>query len=487
MTDPGTAAAGAERERPPSGDSPQSAPGGGRSRVAATAGGAAAVAAPPPPGEGGNELRGGKLITWLFLGPAMVVLGVLVVVPVIYTMIRSLFGKDGFTEFVGISNYIDMFTEPSTFAAIKNNVIWVIVAPTAVTALGLVFAVLTERVKWATAFKVVVFMPMAISFLAAGMTFKMVYDQDPDIGVANAVAVAAHDTFAREAPYPGARNRPPAAKLEGPAVPLNKAKDGAFETKDPVSAGQPAYLPLVAVKDQQLPASAKDAPATVSGSGLTGVVWRDFQKGGAGTLGGVDPGEKGLPGVTVDAVKGGKVVGSTTTDAQGKFSFPKLTGGGYTIRLPAANFAARYNGINWLGPTLVTPSIIGAYIWIWAGFAMVLIAAGLAAIPRDALEAARVDGATEWQVFSRVTIPLVRPVLVVVFVTLMINVLKIFDLVYVIPPNPDNATVIAYEMYIASFGGAQNQGIGSALAILLFLVVLPAMLFNVRRFRREQS
>src|SRR5919197_1589619 len=333
MADPGTAAAGAEQERQTSGGSPQSAPGGGRSRVAATSGGAAAVAAPPEPGAE-RELRGGRLITVLFLAPAMVVLGLLVVVPVFYTLVRSFFGKDGFTEFIGAGNYIEMFTNPSTFAAIKNNVIWVIVAPTAVTALGLVFAVLTERVKWATAFKVVVFMPMAISFLAAGMTFKMVYNEDPDIGVANAVAVAVHDTFAKPAPYPGARNRPPAAKLEGNAVPLTKMKDGAFETKDPVSAGQPDYMPLVAVKDQQLPASAKDAPASVSGSGLTGVVWRDFQKGGAGTLGGVDPGEKGLPGVTVDAVKGGKVVGSTTTDAQGKFSFPDLTGGGYTLRLP---------------------------------------------------------------------------------------------------------------------------------------------------------
>jgi ABC-type sugar transport system permease subunit len=118
---------------------------------------------------------------------------------------------------------------------------------------------------------------------------------------------------------------------------------------------------------------------------------------------------------------------------------------------------------------------------------MVLIAAGLAAIPREALEAARVDGATEWQVFRRVTIPLVRPVLVVVVVTLMINVLKIFDLVFVIPPESSQpaANVIALEMWRVAFG-ARDLGLGSALGMLLFFVVLPAMLFNIRRFRKEQ-
>ena len=70
-----------------------------------------------------------------------------------------------------------------------------------------------------------------------------------------------------------------------------------------------------------------------------------------------------------------------------------------------------------------------AYIWVWAGFAMVVIAAGLAAIPRDVLEAARTDGASEWQVFRRVTAPLLAPVLSVVFITMLINVLKVFDIV----------------------------------------------------------
>jgi alpha-glucoside transport system permease protein len=117
---------------------------------------------------------------------------------------------------------------------------------------------------------------------------------------------------------------------------------------------------------------------------------------------------------------------------------------------------------------------------------MVLLSAGLAALPRDALEAARVDGATEWQVLWRVTLPLLRPVLIVVLVTLTINVLKIFDLVYVLPPesSQDDANVMALEMYRVSFGGGLDYGLGSALAVLLFVLVLPAMLFNIRRLRR---
>ena len=115
---------------------------------------------------------------------------------------------------------------------------------------------------------------------------------------------------------------------------------------------------------------------------------------------------------------------------------------------------------------------------------MVLIAAGLAAIPRDALEAARIDGATEWQVFRKVTIPLLSPVLLVVFVTMIINVLKVFDLVFIIAPGSvqPQANVIALEMWRVSFGGGDNQGLGSALAIFLLVLVAARMIFNIRRF-----
>jgi alpha-glucoside transport system permease protein len=123
---------------------------------------------------------------------------------------------------------------------------------------------------------------------------------------------------------------------------------------------------------------------------------------------------------------------------------------------------------------------------MWAGFAMVLIAAGLAGVPRELLEAARVDGASEWQVFRRVTVPLLAPVLAVVTVTLMINVLKVFDLVYIIAPgsSQDDANVLALELYRKGFAEGR-PGVASAIAVFLLLLVIPVMLFNIRRLRRE--
>jgi alpha-glucoside transport system permease protein len=128
-----------------------------------------------------------------------------------------------------------------------------------------------------------------------------------------------------------------------------------------------------------------------------------------------------------------------------------------------------------------------AYIWIWAGFAMVVIAAGLAAIPRDTLEAARTDGATEWQVFRRITVPLLAPVLSVVFITMLINVLKVFDIVIALAPGSvqDDANVIALDMWRTSFGGSSDFGYGAAVAVFLFVLVIPILALNIRRFRRE--
>jgi alpha-glucoside transport system permease protein len=426
----------------------------------------------------GRHLSEGRLIALLFLGPAAVMLLVLVCYPIVNTIWLSLRSPDG-NSFVGLDNYVEMFTASETRRAITNNVIWVLVAPAIVTTLGLIFAVLTERIRRASALKLILFMPMAISFLAAGVTFRLVYDESPQRGALNAGIVAVHDVFAPPSPYYGADPR------DGGTL---SSVDGAMQTSGSVVAGTPVLLPLVGLGADRIPADAVPAVAPAPGSGVQGVVWLDFTRGGGGRPNAIDPTEKGLPGMTVQVLRGSTVVATTTTDPSGRFAFADLTGDGYTIRLPKENFAEPFRGLTWLGPDLITPAVIGAYIWIWAGFAMVLISAGLAAMPREALEAARVDGATEWQVFRRVTVPLVRPVLVVVLVTLTINVLKIFDLVYVLAPesSQDDANVVALEMYRIAFGGVPNYGLGSALAVLLFLLVLPAMLFNIRRLRRDQ-
>ncbi|MER7919887.1 MULTISPECIES: sugar ABC transporter permease [unclassified Streptomyces] len=443
---------------------------------------ASAAAAGAPPGPAAPRARKSvtgtrKAVAALFLLPALVLLGALVVYPIGYSVVRS-FGTDSGHGFAGFDNYKTVFTDDGILTALKNNVIWVVFAPAVSTALGLVFAVLTERVRWGTAFKLVVFMPMAISMLAAGIIFRLVYDQDPDKGVANAAWVSVHDTFARSSAFPMAH-----PGRESPLVPQN----GGFVTKAVVHAGRPVTLPLVGVAPDKMPGDAHRAAAAHAEPGkVTGTTWQDFTRGeGVGRLGAPDPSELGYPGMRIEAVRDGKVVASAKAAADGTFTLPAAADGARLL-LPASNFREPYNGVEWLGPSLVTPAIIGAYVWMWAGFAMVLIAAGLAGVPRELLEAARVDGATEWQVFRKVTVPLLAPVLAVVAVTLMINVLKVFDLVYIIAPgsSQDDANVLALELYRRGFAEGQ-PGVASAIAVFLLLLVIPVMLFNIRRLRRE--
>ncbi|MEK9523192.1 MULTISPECIES: carbohydrate ABC transporter permease [Streptomyces] len=426
--------------------------------------------------------RRSRVVAAGFLLPALVLLGALVVYPIGYSVQRSFFDSSG-SSFVGLDNYLALVTDDSLRTAARNNVVWLVFAPVVATALGLIFAVLTERVRWGTAFKLVVFMPMAISMLAAGIIFRLVYEQDPDRGVANAVWVGVHDTFAESSVFPRARPLP--------VHPLEAAGGGAFVTKEPVRAGEPVRLPLIGVAPDRMPEGARPARAPEAAQGtpdaITGTAWLDFTRGGGGRQNAVDPAELGLAGLRIEAVRDGTVVARATAAADGSFTLPADRADGAVLRLPASNFREQYNGVEWLGPQLVTPAVIGAYVWMWAGFAMVLIGAGLAAVPRELLEAARVDGANEWQVFRRITVPLLAPVLAVVLVTLMINVLKVFDLVFVIAPGSaqDDANVLALQLYRSSFGTDADLGIGSAIAVLLLLLVVPVMIVNIRRLRRE--
>ncbi|MER5872853.1 sugar ABC transporter permease [Streptomyces sp. NPDC002044] len=420
------------------------------------------------------------MIAAAFLLPALVLLGALVVHPIGYSLYRSFFDRPG-SGFVGGDNYREILTDRTIRTALKNTAVWVVLAPATATALGLIFAVLTERVRWGTAFKLLVFMPMAISMLAAGIIFRLVYDHDPDRGVANAVWVGVHDTFAESSAFPKAR--------PGRDSPLVDAGGGAFTTRDPVRAGVPVLLPLVGVAPEALPAGTAVAKSADADPGkVTGTVWQDFTRGGGGAVNTVDPTESGFAGMRVEAVKDGRVVESATARGDGVFVLSAKADGAQ-LRLPASNFREAYAGVQWLGPALVTPAVIGAYVWMWAGFAMVLIAAGLAAVPRELMEAARVDGANEWQVFRRITVPMLAPVLVVVLVTLVINVMKVFDLVFVIAPGAvqDDANVLALQLYRTSFGTDAHPGLGSAIAVLLLVLVLPVMLVNIRRLRKERS
>jgi alpha-glucoside transport system permease protein len=443
--------------------------------------GASITAEPPatgaPPG-GGVPFWRKYAVAAAFLAPTIFFLGLWIVYPTVRTIIRSFFDRAG-DQFVGFDNYEQIFTSDVLFTAVKNNLIWILVVPALVTALGLIFAVLTERVAWSVAFKTVVFMPMAISAFAAGVTWRIMYQQDPEQGAINAAIAAVKDTFS------------PAGVLSEAAPStedLSGSPQGGLTLQDPVAPGDVAVLGLTRIPTDEVPEGAEEAtmPEPLQG-GITGVVWRDFKPGG-GTPGEVETEEVGLPGVTVELRDaGGDEVASATTEANGTFAFQGVESGEYRLAIAADTFAQPFGGVSWLGERLITPSIIISYIWIWAGFSLVVIAAGLAAIPRETLEAARTDGANEWQVFRRVTVPQLLPVLTVVFVTMLINVLKVFDIVIAVAPGSvqDDASVLALSMWRTAFGGTSNLGLGSALAVFIFVLVIPILLLNVRRFRRE--
>jgi alpha-glucoside transport system permease protein len=125
-------------------------------------------------------------------------------------------------------------------------------------------------------------------------------------------------------------------------------------------------------------------------------------------------------------------------------------------------------------------------VWIETGFAMVLLSAAIKGIPRDVIEAAELDGAGGWRQFTDVTIPMIRPTLVVVLTTIMIATLKLFDIIAATTGGNYNTSVLSFEMYNQTFV-VDNIGRGAALAIILFLGVTPVMLYNIRILRRERT
>jgi alpha-glucoside transport system permease protein len=429
----------------------------------------------------------------LFMAPAAVLLGAIVVYPTIATIVRSVYDDSG--NFAGADNYKTLFGTADILVAIRNNAIWVIVFPFLVTFLGLVFAVLTERIRWSTAFKTIVFMPMAISLFATGVIWRIVYETDPSRGVIN----SAIGTVVDAVHPPGVYALPNIKPISG----LATTADGGMVSSNAVDTGGSLLLGLTGISPSAVPpaAVAAQTPAAVAGA-VTGVVWRDFSPGGH--VGVVDPGEKGLPGMRLSLLApDGHTAATGVTAPDGAFRFDGVSGGGYHVGLDASNFRAAFAGVNWLGDSSLTPvsglgttgrallaipladlSAIVAMLWMWSGFAMVIIGAGLAALNREVLEAARMDGASELQTFRYVTFPLLRPVLIVVFITMIINVLKIFDIILSMVPesSQQQTNVIALEMYRRAFQSFQ-PGLASAVAVFLFLLVIPVIALNVRRIR----
>jgi alpha-glucoside transport system permease protein len=296
----------------------------------------AATTAPPR-----RRWQGLSWTAWFWVAPALVLLGIFFIWPLIDTFWLSLQNDDS-TTFVGLKNYKTIFTDPGLLNVLKNNLLWLVVATALTVGLGLLVAVLVDRVKIESIIKSALFVPMAISFVGAGVIWRFMYIYEPSnttqIGLLNAILSIFH---------------------------------------------------------------------------IAPQAW--------------------------------------------------------TINEAFNNFA-----------------LIAVYVWMWTGFSMVIISAALKGIPDDVIEAAKIDGASRLTMFWRVTVPMIAPTLSVVTITMLINILKIFDVVYVMTGGNYNTSVVAMEFYNQLFNFT-HYGLGSALAVLLTIVILPVMYLNIRRLRAEEG
>lgn len=316
-------------------------------------------------------------IPWLWLAPALALLGVFLVYPVINTVVTSFLDEDsagGIVDFVqdpsnfaGFDNYRFIIENPQplvsdTHGAILNTLLWIVVFPVITLGFGLALAVLTSRVRYEAIAKAAIFVPMAVSFVAAAVIWRFMYEFNSDIGTVN---------------------------------------------------------------------------AAVTGVGLEPTAW--LQNTGAPQTWVTDAGPDKLPGVLET--------------------------------LSINNLA-----------------LITVGVWMWTGFAMVVLSAGLKGISTEVLEAARVDGANEWQLFRRIIIPMLAPTIVVVVTTLVINALKLFDLVFVLTGGRFDTDVIASLFFKVSVGsGSPDFGLGAALAVVLLVLVVPITLLGIRRFQLQEE
>jgi alpha-glucoside transport system permease protein len=280
---------------------------------------------------------------YVFVGPALVILAVFLVYPVINTVILS-FRDARSQDFVGLDNYRFVFTNESMLRSIRNTAGWIIIVPLVGVSIGLVFAALADRLRRGEALaKSLIFLPMAISFVGAAVTFRLIYSFRPE--------------------------------------------------------------------------------GFGSNIGLLNGIWMGL---------GNDP-------------------------------------VAWLTRKPWNNLM-----------------LMAIMIWMQTGFAMVVLSAAIKAIPDEIIEAARIDGASEMQVFRRITVPSILPTIVVVTTYMVINALKVFDIVFVMGNAETSGTEVVAERMIRWFFISNHDGRGAAIAVVLFLAVIPVMVWNVRRFREQE-
>ena len=278
----------------------------------------------------------------IFIAPALFVLIIYILYPVLETVRLSFFDKYG-RDFVGINNYIWAVKDPEFRRGILNNLGWLLIVPTLSTFFGLVIANLADRLWWGTIAKSIIFMPMAISFVGAGVIWKFVYDYrgpgDQQIGFLNAIIVSL-----------------------------------GFEPQ----------------------------------AWITIPIWNNLL-------------------------------------------------------------------------------LMAIMIWIQTGLAMVIFSAALRGIPKEMLEAARIDGASELKIFTSIIIPYLNQTILVIWTIITIVVLKIFDIILAVTNGQWQTEVLANLMFDWMFRGGGDSGRGSVFAIIIMVAVIPIMILNIYRHKQEEK
>jgi alpha-glucoside transport system permease protein len=263
--------------------------------------------------------------------------------PGLRTIWQSFFDAAG-NAFIGLDNYVTIFSDADQITVLRNTVFWVVVTPFVATAVGLIYAILVDKAKLESVAKALIFLPMAISFVGASIIWRFIYEYRPDQGNVQQIGL------------------------------LNQ------------------LVVMLGGKPQQ-----------------------------------------------------------------------------WLVDSPLNTFL-----------------LIVVMIWIQAGFAMTLLSAAIKAIPDDVIEAARLDGVSPFGMFRFITLPSIRPAVVVVLTTIGIATLKVFDIVRTMTGGNFDTSVIANEFYSQTFRAA-NQGLGSALAVLLFVLVIPIIWYNIRQVRSSEA
>jgi alpha-glucoside transport system permease protein len=287
--------------------------------------------------------RGDRAVAAAFLLPTVLLISVGLVYPGLKTIYQSFFDAAG-SSFIGVDNYRTIVTDSDQITVLRNTILWVVITPFVATGVGLLYAILVDKAKREALAKALIFLPMAISFVGAGIIWKFVYAFRPD--------------------QPGIKQ--------------------------------------IGLLNQVL-----------AWLGLAPHQW------------------------LIDS-------------------------------------------------PMNTLFLVVVMIWIQAGFAMTVLSAAIKAIPEDIVEAARLDGVKAFGMFRYVTVPTIRPALIVVLTTIGIGTLKVFDIVRTMTGGQFNTSVVANEFYSQSFRSG-NQGLGAALATLLFVLVVPIVVYNVRQLRSSEG